>query len=130
MILGNEPQNETVITFLLHRRSSSSVTTTRYKAYQSTDKSIQLMVWLLFLSLTVSRLGAMLDMPDIGKLGIPLYEISKSHECDSKAMANLDMFCLYLNPNQGFTSITVSSITEIQVHRIHSFLSQTSLYFV
>ena len=36
---------------------------------------------------------------NIGKVGIPLYGISKSHECDLKAMANPDMFCLYLNPN-------------------------------
>ena len=48
----------------------------------------------------------------IGKLGIPLYGISKSHERDLKAMKNLNMFCLYQNPNPKLHINTVSSITE------------------
>ena len=57
MILGNKLQNETATTFLLHRRSSPSVTTTLYKAYQSNDKSIQAIVWPLYLSMNVLRQG-------------------------------------------------------------------------
>ena len=50
---------------------------------------------------------------DNGKVGIPLYGFPKSHECDLKAMANPNMFCLYQNPELQINCCEFNNLTDL-----------------